>query len=156
MSDPLVAVFPGARAPWVRVDTHPVIAEDDGVLGIHVTRYPGPTKVVYDHVLPDTLDLHTLVTAPLPFRVLERRLQRVGNLRHRRELELQNEAQDRRALNAATVVIGRTYDGDPPLLVLDAMMRRYLLAATIGVQVDDLLGARKSFGLVERTTQRRP
>lgn len=136
MNDPLVAVTPGAWAPWVRVDAHPVSGKDEDVLAIHVTRYPVPDDHLHDHLLPDTLDLHTLVTAPLPFRVLQRRLANVSNLKYRHELERGNSIQDHRAMNAATVVVGRTYDGDPPSLVLDAMMRRYHLADTIGIRID--------------------
>ncbi|MFB7630441.1 hypothetical protein ACFC0M_05755 [Streptomyces sp. NPDC056149] len=137
MEDPLVAVFPGVWDPWVRVDTHPVTGVGNLPLGIHVTRYPAPNEDVNDHVLPDTLNLHTLATAPLPFRVLERRLEGVRNLDYRRKLEQGNERQDRRAMNGATVVIGRAFDGDPAPLVLDAMMRRYFPATTVGIQIDD-------------------
>ncbi|WP_414169126.1 hypothetical protein ACMATS_24985 [Streptoverticillium reticulum] len=110
---------------------------DDGVLAVHVTRYPVPAEDLHDHLLPDTLNLHTLVTAPVPFRVLQRQLANVSNLKYRHELERGNSAQDHRAMNGATVVVGRTYDGDPPPLVLDAMMRRYCLADTIGVRIDE-------------------
>ncbi|MGY4969555.1 hypothetical protein ACWGCC_10035 [Streptomyces nigrescens] len=137
MNDPLIAVIPGGWAPWVYVDTHPVAGEADAVLGIHVTRYPVPAVDECDHRLPDTLSLHTLVTAPVPFRVLQRRLQDVRNPAYRHKLERENSLQDQRAMNAGEVVVGRAYDGDPPPLVLDAMMRRYVLATTIGIRVDE-------------------
>lgn len=138
LSDPLVAVLPGVWDPWVRVDTHAVGRAHGGeVLAIHLTRYAIPDDSENDHALPDTLTLHTLGTAPLPFRVLERRLAGVENPDYRFKLKRENDLQEQRATNAASVIIGRAFDDDPPELVLDAMMRRYTAARTIGIRIDD-------------------
>ncbi|MEU4347100.1 hypothetical protein [Streptomyces sp. NPDC023838] len=138
MSDPLVAVMPGVWDPWVRVDTHAVGRVHGGeVLAIHLTRYAIPDDSGNDCAPPDTLTLHTLGTAPLPFRVLERRMARVTNPDYQLRMRRENDLQERRAANESSVIIGRAFDSDPPELVLDAMMRRYIAAHTIGIRIDD-------------------
>ncbi|MFE4869538.1 hypothetical protein [Streptomyces sp. NPDC056682] len=137
MMVPLVAVPPGVWNPWVRVDTQAVGSARNGeVLAIHVARYPVPDDASNDHLLPGTLNLHTLATAPMPFRVLQQRLKAADGSAQRFELERQNTRQERMAQNAATVVIGQPF-GDPPEFVLGTMMRRYIFANAIGVQIDD-------------------
>ncbi|MET9648551.1 hypothetical protein [Streptomyces syringium] len=130
---PLVAVYPGARVPAAEVDTHP-LSGPDGILQIHVTRYPvEPPGLMWQS--PPSLTVHLMAVEPRPWAETQARIPASWTEDQRRKLSVENAGQDRLAASA-TVVIAHAGD-TPPLLALDSLRRRRAAAQAVGVITDE-------------------
>ncbi|MFI9311519.1 hypothetical protein [Streptomyces triculaminicus] len=129
---PMVAIYPGTRVPAANVDAHS-LPGSDGVLQVHVTRYPlEPPEVMWQE--PETLQLHMMAMVPRPWAEIEPVLPRSWSAEARRRLSEDHFAQEQRA-ESASVVVAESSDS-PPLLALDRLRGRYPYARCVGVIVD--------------------
>ncbi|MEU1307763.1 hypothetical protein ABZ419_02540 [Streptomyces cinnamoneus] len=105
----------------------------DGVLQVHLTRYPlEPPSAYWSQ--PESLVMHRMAVEPRPRAETESFVPASWTEEERSQLFSEQLSQESLA-STACVVVARA-DGAPPLLVLDALRRRRS-ATVIGVIVDD-------------------
>ncbi|GLW74678.1 hypothetical protein Kpho02_69760 [Kitasatospora phosalacinea] len=144
---PMVALYPGAFAPRACVHAHVVGANALGeVLAVHVTRYPLVEPEELQSVeLPRTLWRHTFAVVPPRWSEIEPTLRTRTSPEHRSKLEQALYRQQRVVESASVIVARATPESEPPMILLDTLMRRHLTAEVVGVLIDDrtcLVGVR--------------